>query len=59
MKKIVLGYDDSAPSQRALERAATLARAFQSQLMVTSVAPTWSSSAPANRTSCSVCSVRA
>ena len=39
MQKIVLGYDDSEASQRALERAATLARSFQSELIVTSVAP--------------------
>ena len=39
MKKIVLGYDDTAASQRALERAAQLTRAFDSELVVTSVSP--------------------
>jgi nucleotide-binding universal stress UspA family protein len=39
MNKIVLGYDDTEPSQRALERAAQLVSAFQAELIVTSVAP--------------------
>ena len=39
MKKIVLAYDDSDASQRALERAVQLANAFGSELIVTSVAP--------------------
>jgi nucleotide-binding universal stress UspA family protein len=39
VKTIVLGYDDSDPAKRALERAADLATAFGSKVIVTSVAP--------------------
>jgi nucleotide-binding universal stress UspA family protein len=39
MDTIVLGYDDSEPSRRALARAAELARALGAKLVVTSVAP--------------------
>jgi nucleotide-binding universal stress UspA family protein len=39
MKKIVLGYDDTEPSKHALERTAELAKAFKSEIIVTSVAP--------------------
>ena len=39
MQTILVGYDDSEQSQRALERAATLARALTAELYVTSVAP--------------------
>jgi nucleotide-binding universal stress UspA family protein len=39
MKTILVAYDDTAPSRRALERTASLAEAFGSHVIVTSIAP--------------------
>jgi nucleotide-binding universal stress UspA family protein len=39
MKRILVAYDDTDPARRALERTAELAKAFDSEVIVTSVAP--------------------
>jgi nucleotide-binding universal stress UspA family protein len=39
MKKIVIGYDASPESVRALERTAELAKAFDAEVLVASISP--------------------
>jgi nucleotide-binding universal stress UspA family protein len=39
MKRILIAYDDTDSSRRALERGAELAKAFGSEVVITSVAP--------------------
>ena len=46
MGSIVVGYDESDPSERALERAAELARLYEAPLVVTSVIPVFIATAP-------------
>jgi nucleotide-binding universal stress UspA family protein len=46
MGTIVVAYDESAPSERALERAADLAGRYDDRLVVTSVIPVFIGGAP-------------
>jgi nucleotide-binding universal stress UspA family protein len=39
MKRILVAYDDTDSARRALDRAAELAKAFDAEVLVTSVAP--------------------
>jgi nucleotide-binding universal stress UspA family protein len=45
MNTIVLGYDDTEPAKRALDRTVELAKAFQADVVVVSVAPVLSPAA--------------
>ncbi len=47
MDTIVVGYDESDPSERALLRAAELARFYDAKLIVTSVLPVLIAARPA------------
>jgi nucleotide-binding universal stress UspA family protein len=39
MKRIVLGYDDTEPAKRALQRTRELAKAFDAHVVAVSIAP--------------------
>ncbi len=39
MNTIIVGYDDTDPSKRALDRAVEFAKTFSAKLVITSVAP--------------------
>jgi nucleotide-binding universal stress UspA family protein len=39
MKTILVAYDDTEPSRRALDRTAAIAEAFGSRVLITSIAP--------------------